>query len=320
GGGGKEAEHFLNGLDYDIEPWNRVVGIFDDRASRVDQENLEHVYRGSVEDVLDFCRRQKVHDIVITLPWTADKRLREILDRLMDLPINIRLGSDLGSYFFLMKPGSHIGSVETLDIVFKPLTGWKYAIKVLEDKVLATLILLMLSPLMLIVAVLIKLDSKGPVIFRQPRHGFNNREFFVYKFRSMRDGAAPASGEEQTLKDDPRTTRIGAFLRSTSIDELPQLLNVIEGSMSLVGPRPHPVPLGDEYAPVVDRYFARHRVKPGITGWAQVNGLRGAVWEQEKMHERVKHDVYYIDNWSLAFDFKILIMTIFRGIVGENAY
>ena len=275
---------------------------------------------GTVNDVLEFCRSNQVDDIVITLPWSANKRLKGILDKLMELPINIRLGSNLANFFYVHTSNSVIGSIDMLDIVFKPLTGWKYALKTLEDKVLATILVVLLSPLMLIVATMIGLDSKGPVIFRQPHHGFNNREFFVYKFRTMTGGSRLVSGEMQTLKDDPRYKRIGKFLRSTSIDELPQLFNVLEGSMSLVGPRPHPVPLGEEYAPVVDGYSARHRVKPDITGWAQVNGLRGAVWKKEDMQERVEHDIFYIEKWSLGFDLKILIMTIFRGIVGEKAY
>ncbi|MEM7208448.1 MAG: undecaprenyl-phosphate glucose phosphotransferase [Pseudomonadota bacterium] len=320
-GGGAEADHFLDGLDYESEPWNRVIGVFDDRIQREGFERrLQSKKWGKVDDVIEFCRRNRVDDIVITLPWTANKRIGEIIEKLMELPINIRLGSNLENFIYSTPTNSAIGNVKTLDIVFHPLDGWRYALKLAEDKILAFILIILLSPILLIVAILIRLDSPGPALFRQPRHGFNNKEFFVYKFRTMKEGAAPVSGEDQTLRDDPRITRIGAFLRSTSIDELPQILNVLQGTMSLIGPRPHPVPLGDEFAPVVTRYFARHRVRPGITGWAQVNGLRGAVWEEADMRKRVDHDLYYIDNWSIGLDIKILVMTAFRGIVGENAY
>jgi putative colanic acid biosynthesis UDP-glucose lipid carrier transferase len=168
--------------------------------------------------------------------------------------------------------------------------------------------------------VLVKLDSPGPVLFRQKRYGFNNNDITVFKFRSMRNDPNPDPSVPQAQRNDPRVTRIGAFLRKSSLDELPQLFNVLQGTMSLVGPRPHAVAHNEHYAAVIDGYLGRHRVKPGITGWAQVNGYRGETDTPEKMRMRVQYDLYYIDNWSLSLDLKILLMTIFVGFVNRNAY
>ena len=206
-----------------------------------------------------------------------------------------------------------------LDVVNKPLDGWKYIVKGVEDKILALFFLVMLSPLMLLIALAIRLETKGPVIFRQQRHGFNNKLFSVFKFRSMHHNGTPETKMVQAKRNDPRVTPLGKFLRRTSMDELPQILNVLNGSMSLIGPRPHPIALDEEFSEIIGGYFARHRVKPGITGWAQVNGLRGETDIPEKMRARIKYDVYYIENWSLMFDAKILLMTV-PAVFQRNAY
>jgi Undecaprenyl-phosphate glucose phosphotransferase len=322
-GAGKQAQEILKRLDTRGEPWIRVLGLFDDRASRVGPDIHGHQVLGSVEDVLEFTRNNEVDDIIIALPWSAGDRLQQIIDRLMELPVNIRLGSDLIGFSYSTGKSVHaIGRVPMMNAVSKPFTGWRYLVKSLEDRFLASIFILLLSPLMLLIALIVKLQSRGPVLFKQRRHGFNNQEFSVYKFRSMVHDATPKCGmaELQIQRNDPRTTRIGEILRKTSLDELPQLFNVLEGSMSLIGPRPHPIPLNEKYAPVVARYFVRHKVKPGITGWAQVNGLRGPVWGAENMQARVEHDIYYIDNWSVLLDIKIIFLTFFRGMTGENTY
>ena len=202
----------------------------------------------------------------------------------------------------------------------RPLSGWSYIVKAIEDRTLALLILIMISPILLLIAILIRLDSPGPALFRQQRYGFNNNVFTVYKFRSMRNDAGDARGGRQATRGDPRITRIGAFLRKSSLDELPQLFNVLQGDMSLVGPRPHAVAHNEEYAGIIDQYLGRHKVKPGITGWAQVHGLRGETDTPDKMEMRVQYDLYYIDNWSLWLDLKILVRTLFVGFVNQNAY
>jgi len=195
--------------------------------------------------------------------------------------------------------------------------------KLLFDQIVSVAALIAFSPLMALIALAIKLDSKGPVLFRQKRQGFNNELIDVYKFRSMYVEASDADASKLVTKNDPRVTRVGAFLRKTSLDELPQLFNVIKGELSLVGPRPHALKAKAEdrlYADVVDGYFARHRVKPGVTGWAQINGWRGETDTEEKIQRRVEHDLYYIENWSVTFDLYILLMTPFALLKGQNAY
>ena len=193
-------------------------------------------------------------------------------------------------------------------------------LKRIEDVVLSALLLLLFLPLMAIVALLIKLDSKGPVLFRQLRFGFNNHPVLIYKFRSMHVAAEDDPAVRQAQKADSRVTRIGRWLRRTSLDELPQLFNVLKGDMSLVGPRPHAVAHNEYYATCIDRYLHRHRVKPGITGWAQIHGLRGETPNVEAMHERVRHDLFYIENWSVWLDLWILVRTLAVGFVHPNAY
>jgi Undecaprenyl-phosphate glucose phosphotransferase len=213
-----------------------------------------------------------------------------------------------------------LAGVPMLAVLERPLSGWNFVLKALEDRVLAAILIVLFAPILLLIAVAIKLDSRGPVFFRQKRYGFNNNPITVYKFRSMHVGAASDDSVQQARRNDPRVTRVGAILRRTSLDELPQLFNVFSGEMSLVGPRPHAVVHNEQYAKIIDDYLSRHRVKPGITGWAQVNGLRGETDTPEKMARRVQFDLYYIDNWSLLFDVKILMLTPFLGFVNKNAY
>jgi putative colanic acid biosynthesis UDP-glucose lipid carrier transferase len=200
------------------------------------------------------------------------------------------------------------------------MSGWGGAVKWIEDKVLATMLLVGLAPLMAAIAVAIKMDSPGPVLFRQRRYGFNNEDIEVLKFRTMYHFRPPEVGFVQATRDDPRVTRLGALLRKSSLDELPQLFNVLGGSMSLIGPRPHAIAHNEQFVPLVASYDARHKVKPGITGWAQVNGFRGETDNIEKMRARVEHDIYYIENWSLWFDLKILILTALVVWTHPNAY
>jgi exopolysaccharide biosynthesis polyprenyl glycosylphosphotransferase len=211
-----------------------------------------------------------------------------------------------------------------LDVFDRPITDWDVVMKWLFDRLVGGLALVLAAPLMLLVAILIKLDSKGPVFFKQRRHGFNNELVEVYKFRSLYTHMTDQSVQKSVTKDDPRVTRIGRFIRRTSIDELPQLINVVfKGNLSLVGPRPHAVNQKIEnrqFDEAVDGYFARHRVKPGITGWAQINGWRGELTSPEKIKKRVEHDLYYIENWSLLFDLSILLRTPIALLKSENAY
>ena len=203
------------------------------------------------------------------------------------------------------------------------MSDWSVALKAIEDRTLAALGLLVLSPLLALIAIAVKLDSRGPVFFRQARYGFNNESIGVYKFRSMYVDQCDAGAVRLVTKGDPRVTRVGAFLRRTSLDELPQLINVLRGALSLVGPRPHAMQAkaeGHIYDQVVEGYFARHKVKPGITGWAQVNGWRGETDTVEKIEQRVAHDMFYIENWSMLLDLKILALTPIALFTTKNAY
>lgn len=319
-GSGEQAKKFLIQLKNGEEPWVSMIGVFDDRKERIGPSFMGFPVLGTLDDLVNFSRKNRVDDIILTLPWNAEKRLIEIIRRLEELPITVSLCSDLAGFLSLRPSYSFMGGVPMLDVVNKPLKGWKYFIKNAEDKFLGIFFLMVLLPLFLFIALAIKLESKGPVMFRQKRHGFNNKEFFIFKFRTMFHGRPSEEGVPQAKRGDPRVTRVGAFLRRTSLDELPQLLNVMGGTMSVIGPRPHAVEHNDKYCQTINSYFGRHRVKPGITGWAQVNGLRGETQTPGKMQARYDYDVHYIENWSVMLDIRILVMTLFVMISQKNAY
>lgn len=320
-GGGEQAALLLRCMRRDVEPWNTIVGIFDDRGThRVAPDVEGHRVRGNIDDLIALVRDNRVEDIVVALPWSADRRIMEIVRRLDDLPVHIRLGSTLMSSAFPRARFQWLSGMPVLDIVYKPLSDWRAVAKTIEDKVIAGVAVVLLSPVLALVALAVRLDSPGPIIYRQPRYGFNNRIFNVYKFRSMYHGRPPESGVPQATRHDPRVTRVGAILRRTSLDELPQLFNVLEGTMSLVGPRPHAVAHNQFYGKIIDHYFARHKVKPGITGLAQVNGLRGETDTPEKMRARVQCDLLYIDTSSLWLDLKIMAKTVFVVFFQDTAY
>ncbi|MGK7294700.1 MAG: undecaprenyl-phosphate glucose phosphotransferase [Candidatus Wenzhouxiangella sp. M2_3B_020] len=259
----------------------------------------------------------------ITEIWLAtgdiDRPLRErMIGELQVFSLPVRYVPDLTLLNLIGQRPRRIAGLSVIELNATPLDGPDAIVKAALDRVAAALLLLLLSPLLLVVALLIRLDSRGPVLFRQPRHGSDGRVFDVLKFRTMKTAEAPSS--RQATRGDPRVTRIGRILRRTSIDELPQLVNVLTGDMSLVGPRPHPVALNHAYAGKIHAFMQRHRVKPGITGWAQIHGFRGETDTLDKMRKRFEHDLYYIENWSLGLDFRILALTALRGWRGENAY
>jgi putative colanic acid biosynthesis UDP-glucose lipid carrier transferase len=264
-------------------------------------------------------REEAVDDVVVALPWGDGQRLADCLDVLRPLTVDVHLFPESSQPFAEGHAVSLLSGVPMAKLGARPLAGMRAVAKALEDRVLAALILVALSPLMLLIAIAIKLDSPGPVLFRQQRYGYDNQPFTCLKFRSM--VARPAEGEvRQATRDDPRVTRVGRQLRRSSLDELPQLFNVLGGSMSLVGPRPHAVSHHHYYARLVDDYRCRHRMKPGLTGWAQVNGYRGETNTVEMMRKRVVHDLWYIDHWSLWLDLVILARTPRACIKGTNAY
>jgi Undecaprenyl-phosphate glucose phosphotransferase len=275
---------------------------------------------GSVDDLVEFARRTRVDLVIFSLPITAEKRILQMLKKLWVLPVDIRLSAHTNKLRFRPRSYSYIGAVPVLDVFDRPITDWDVVVKGMFDRVVGSLLLLAALPVMAAVALAIKLDSRGPVLFRQKRYGFNNEVIDVFKFRSMYIDRCEDRSVVQATKHDPRVTRIGRILRRTSLDELPQFINVLMGSMSIVGPRPHAVAHNEQYSRLIDEYLARHRVKPGITGWAQVNGLRGETETLEKMEQRVRYDLYYIENWSLLFDIRIILRTLFVGFTHPNAY
>lgn len=275
---------------------------------------------GGLEDLLAMLAdaQRAVSEVWLAAGDLASVDRERIIAELQMTSLPVRYVPDLSLLNLIGHRPQRVAGMTVIELNATPLDGPDALIKGALDRLLAALLLVLLSPLLLAVAGLIRLDSPGPVLFRQPRHGSDGRVFEVLKFRSMRASAVP--GHTQATRDDPRVTRIGRWIRRTSIDELPQLLNVLAGDMSLVGPRPHPVALNDAYARRIESFMQRHRVKPGITGWAQINGYRGRTDTPEKMQKRVALDLYYIENWSLALDFRILLLTAFRGWRSENAY
>jgi Undecaprenyl-phosphate glucose phosphotransferase len=324
-GAGNSGEALVAALSGQRDSDVRVIGAFDDRGDDRSSPMCEGVPKlGTVDDLVEFARHTRVDLVIFSLPISAEGRILHMLKKLWVLPVDIRLSAHTNKLRFRPRSYSYIGNVPVLDIFDRPIADWDVVMKWLFDKVVGTLALIGLAPVMLAVAIAIKLDSRGPVLFRQRRYGFNNEVVEVYKFRSMYAEHADPAAKKLVTKNDPRVTRVGRFIRRTSLDELPQLFNVVfTGNLSLVGPRPHAVHAKAEdhlYDEAVDGYFARHRVKPGITGWAQINGWRGETDSKEKIQRRVEHDLYYIENWSILFDIYILARTPLALLSGEGAY
>ncbi|MDQ6434575.1 undecaprenyl-phosphate glucose phosphotransferase [Mesorhizobium sp. LHD-90] len=323
-GGGKAAEGLIRSIEQ--QPYNdiRICGIFDDRDDKRSPPIVAGYPKlGNISELIEFARIARIDMLIVSLPLTAEARVLSLLKKLWVLPVDIRLSAHNNQLQFRPRSYSYIGSVPLLDIFDKPINDWDWVAKRAFDIVFSIVGIVLFSPIMLATAIAIKLDSKGPVIFKQKRHGFNNEEIEVFKFRSMYADQSDPTAKKTVTKNDPRVTRVGRFIRKTSIDELPQFFNALFGSLSLVGPRPHAVAAQSHnllYTEVVDGYFARHRVKPGVTGWAQINGWRGEMDTDEKIKMRTEYDLFYIENWSLWFDLKILVLTPMRLLNTENAY
>src|SRR3990167_6433113 len=300
-----------------------LLGFIDDRIGRTGAELAGFPVLGNTDELELLIRQEKVAQVLVALPWSAESRIGVLIGRLRMLPVNVMLAPDLITFRRAHSRISSVAGIPMFNASELPLRGWSPLIKRIEDLLLASIALVMLSPLMLLTALLIKLDSPGPVFFRQHRYGYNNRLIDVFKFRSMYQDAHDANAERQTTRNDERITRVGRFIRKTSIDELPQLLNVLRGNMSMVGPRPHATATkaaGILFEDAVVQYSARHRVKPGITGWAQINGYRGETNTLEKIEKRVEYDLEYIESWSVWFDLYILFRTLPALILTEEAY
>ena len=323
-GGGKEAEALIAALTRDNLKELAILGVFDDRFDDRSADSIAGYPKlGNFSQLPAFCRNAAVDLMIVTVPMSAEERLMQILKQLFTLPVDIRISALSSKLRLSSGTYTHIGRVPMLALMDRPLTDWDRVIKNVEDRVVGTALFVLAAPVMALVALAIRLESKGPVLFKQRRFGFNNELIEVYKFRSMYVDKTDATASKLVTRDDPRVTRVGRFIRRTSLDELPQLINVLKGEMSLVGPRPHATEAkasSDLYQTVVDGYCARHRVKPGVTGWAQINGWRGETDTHEKIQRRVEADLHYIDNWSLLFDLYIIAATPIALLTGKNAY
>lgn len=318
------TSRLLELLEIERLPHINLIGFADDRRSRVETGMIGRFpYLGGFDEVLELARCGMLDQIIVALPMVQQDRLNQIVEELSAGSIDVCI---MPREFLVLRDRyrvNYIGSLPVLSIWQQPVRDFDGIVKEVQDRLLALLGLVALAPLLFLTALAIKLESRGPILFKQRRLGFNNLEIEVLKFRSMYTDRQDVSGGERTRKEDPRVTKVGRIIRRSSIDELPQLWNVLRGEMSLVGPRPHALAMrvGDAYYhDAVRGYAARHRVKPGITGLAQVRGLRGEIDTVERAKQRVEYDKYYIENWSPLLDIRIILETIFRVVWDRNAY
>ncbi|HEU4816212.1 undecaprenyl-phosphate glucose phosphotransferase [Janthinobacterium sp.] len=296
-----------------------VHGFFDDRTDDRWPETMREPMLGKMADIAAYVREHNIKMIFISQPISAQPRIRKMLDELQDTTASVYFLPDIYIFDLMQARFDNVGGMPVIAIRESPFTGFNSMVKRGSDIVLGLLIQIMLLPVMLIIAIAVKMTSKGPVIFRQRRYGLYGEEIIVYKFRSM---TVSEDGDKvvQATKDDQRVTRIGAFLRRSSLDELPQFINVLQGRMSIVGPRPHAVAHNEQYRKLIKGYMLRHKVKPGITGWAQVNGLRGETETLDKMEARIHFDLDYLRNWSLWLDLWIILRTVKVVLKRDNAH
>ena len=304
-------------------PWMglRLTGFYDDFKPMgyqpIPQESLE--VKGSIDDLIKYLHGHRIDQVFITLPMRSEVRIRDVVSRLSDTAARVYMVPDLFAFDLLNARWATMAGIPVVSVYETPYHGFSMWIKRMEDVFIGTGILLVMALPMLAIALGVKFSSPGPVIYRQCRYGLDGQEIEVWKFRTM-TVCEGESSFSQARRSDPRVTRFGRFLRRTSLDELPQFINVLQGRMSIVGPRPHPVMLNEEYRRKIHGYMLRHRVKPGVTGLAQVRGWRGETDTDDKMQKRIEHDIDYIRNWSLWLDLKIIFLSLWRGFMGKNAY
>ncbi len=295
-------------------------GFFDDRAHDRMMEDFPDVdLEGSIDSLVQKALAGDIDIVFISLPLKAQKRIDDVLQRLGDTTVSVHLIPDFFTYNLIQARLGEVGQMQTLSVYDTPIFGFNDVLKRAFDVIFSLCTLILISPVMLIIALAVKLTSLGPVIFKQYRYGLDGRQIQVWKFRSM-TSMDNGSTVIQATKNDKRVTKVGAFIRKTSLDELPQFVNVLQGRMSVVGPRPHAVAHNEEYRKLIPYYMLRHKVKPGITGWAQINGCRGETDTLDKMSDRVDFDLDYIRNWSLWMDVKIIFLTFFKGFTGNNVH
>ncbi|MBI5482165.1 MAG: undecaprenyl-phosphate glucose phosphotransferase [Deltaproteobacteria bacterium] len=300
----------------------KPIGFFDDRRPKgyrpIDGEPVEVV--GNLDEMVRRARAGEIDMVCLAGQPLAERRARAVIEALADTTASVCIVPDIFCFDLLQARLVSIGGTPTISVFENPFDGVEGWVKRLEDVVLAVMILAVTAVPMALIALCVKLSSRGPIIFKQRRYGLDGKEIVVWKFRTMRVCEDGHSAANQARKDDPRVTPLGRFLRRTSLDELPQFFNVLTGTMSVVGPRPHPVALNESYRGLIHGYMLRHKVKPGITGWAQINGYRGETECLEKMEKRINCDLWYIRNWSLWLDLRIVAASVVKGFVGKNAY
>ena len=319
-GTGELASHIFDKIN--SNPWlnESVVGavtLNGETASDMHTDQLPVL--GSVEQIGQLIEEKKIRTVYIAVPLDESPLIKDIYHDLLDANVNIHWAPNIFALNLINHSVKELSGIPILTLSETPLIGTHLLSKAIEDKLVATVALILLSPILLITTVAIKLDSPGPVFFRQARTGWDGREFKIWKFRSMRADLQEDANVVQATRDDSRVTKVGRFIRKTSIDELPQLLNVLAGQMSLVGPRPHAVQHNIEYSKRIIDYLSRHRIKPGITGLAQIRGFRGETKELSQMEKRVQCDLEYINNWSIGLDLSIMVRTLFT-LFSKHAY
>lgn len=302
-----------NELGYDF------LGFFDDCNREHHPKNDQPRLSGTIADAINLARNGDIDSLFIALSGESDQRMREILGQLGDSTVNVYFVPKFMTFNLIPTRVEHVGDMDILSVFESPYLGFKRWLKRAEDIIVSSIILALIMLPLLFIAVTIKLTSKGPVLFKQLRYGLQGQAILVWKFRSM-TVMENNNMVFQATKNDSRVTPFGAFLRRTSLDELPQFFNVLIGDMSIVGPRPHAVAHNEQYRSQIEFYMLRHKVKPGITGWAQINGWRGETDTLNKMEKRIEFDLHYIKYWSIWFDIKIIFLTIFKGFTGTNAY
>jgi len=319
-GAGKVGQHIASFIQKN--PWlgYNLVAYFDDNPSLLNSKINNTPIIGDLNYITEAAHQHLFEEIYICLPLRAELKIKELLNQLTDTTIIVKYIPDFFTFDLMHAKWSELNGVPIISVFDTPLSGrGAQLVKRMEDVVFSTLIMILISPVLLVVAVGVKLSSHGPVLFKQKRYGMSGKEINIYKFRSM---TTHDNGNKirQATKGDVRITPFGAFIRKTSLDELPQFFNVLQGKMSVVGPRPHAVSHNEEYRKLIPKYMQRHLVKPGITGWAQINGWRGETNTLDKMEKRIDFDLHYVNNWSLWLDVKIISITTVKGFINKNAY
>lgn len=318
-GAGELGVKLINTITSSPEMGLNIIGLYDDRTAADKRTHVEASVSGDCSELIAHAKSNKIDLIYIALPLSAQHRIAELIDQLADTTASVYLVPDFFISNLFHGNWSNLDGIPIVSVFDTPFWGVDGWLKRFQDVVLASLILALIALPMVLIAAAVKLTSPGPVLFKQRRYGMDGKEMYVWKFRSM---TVQDDGDqiEQATRNDPRITPFGAFIRRTSLDELPQFFNVLTGQMSVVGPRPHAVAHNEEYREQIKGYMLRHVVKPGITGWAQINGWRGETDTLYKMEKRIEHDLWYIRNWSFWLDLKIVFLTMIKGFTGKHAY